>query len=146
HDAVLGRRRVGYVAHHQRLANSLHDGGSHRDLLGFVARHTSARRRRQSLGGASWIPEGWSSISDSAATPAASRRARVGGTSLAPLRGMSLPPWRRSLLLRLLIGRPRRRPPRPVGTCSACGVTFAASRQRQADVAHILVVHQTICP
>jgi hypothetical protein len=40
----------------------------------------------------------------------------------------------------------RQRVPEPVGTCSVCGVKFAASAERRALVEEVLRVHQSICP
>jgi hypothetical protein len=42
--------------------------------------------------------------------------------------------------------RQQRRLPEPVGTCSVCGVRFAASDDRRALVEEVLRVHQSICP
>jgi hypothetical protein len=53
---------------------------------------------------------------------------------------------RRSLMPRLLTKRMPRRSPSVVGSCAVCGVTFAASRERQAEAARVLRVHESICP
>ena len=53
---------------------------------------------------------------------------------------------RRSLMPRLLTKRVPRRAPSVVGACGVCGVKFTASRERQADTARVLCVHETICP
>ena len=53
---------------------------------------------------------------------------------------------RRSLRSRLLTNRVARRSPSVVGACGVCGVTFAASRERQAEAARVLRVHESICP
>jgi len=53
---------------------------------------------------------------------------------------------RRSLMPRLLTKRVPRRPPSVVGACAMCGVAFAASRERQAEAARVLHVHESICP
>jgi len=53
---------------------------------------------------------------------------------------------RRSLMPRLLAKRASRRAPSVVGVCGVCGVKFAASRERQADAARVLRVHESICP
>jgi hypothetical protein len=42
--------------------------------------------------------------------------------------------------------RQRRHLPEPIGTCSVCGVRFAASEDRRALVEEVLRVHQSICP
>ena len=52
----------------------------------------------------------------------------------------------RSLMPRLLTNRVPRRRPSVVGACAVCGVTFAASRERLAEAAHVLRVHESICP
>lgn len=38
------------------------------------------------------------------------------------------------------------RAPETVGTCSVCGVKFAASAEHRARVLEVLRVHQSICP
>ena len=53
---------------------------------------------------------------------------------------------RRSLMPRLLTQRVPRRRPRVVGACGVCGVQFAASRDRRAEAARVLRVHESICP
>ncbi len=56
------------------------------------------------------------------------------GIALAPSAGMRT------------IKRAPRRAPSVVGVCGVCGVKFAASRERQADAARVLRVHESICP
>ena len=53
---------------------------------------------------------------------------------------------RRSLMPRLLTKRVPRRRPSVVGACAVCGITFAAARERQAEAARVLRVHESICP
>ncbi len=53
---------------------------------------------------------------------------------------------RRSLMPRLLTKRVPRRRPSVVGACAVCGITFAASRERQTEAARVLRVHESICP
>jgi hypothetical protein len=53
---------------------------------------------------------------------------------------------RRNLMPRLLTKRVPRRRPSVVGACGVCGVQFAASRERRAETARVLHVHESICP
>jgi hypothetical protein len=33
-----------------------------------------------------------------------------------------------------------------IGACAVCGVRFASTPARRAEIAHVLAVHESVCP